>query len=144
MNRIDARALENDVVDVAASRLPPPLLTWIGDGRWRLETDYAYRDGEAVITAPAGFQFDLSSVPRVLWWLIAPFELSIAAPLLHDFLYLYGASPPAGSIEPPRTYTRAEADRLFYGIMRAEGVPGWRRMLSLAAVRLFGQNAWHN
>jgi uncharacterized protein DUF1353 len=144
MNHVEARSLDHDLVDVRASRLPPPVLTWVGGNQWRLEANYVYRDGATIITVPAGFAFDLSSVPRALWWLIAPFELSIAAPLLHDFLYLHGSSPPAGSVDPPRTYTRADADRVFVELMRAEGVPSWRRFLGYAAVRLFGGNAWRS
>jgi hypothetical protein len=144
MNHAEARSLDHDLVDVRASRLTPPVLTWVGGNQWRLEANYVYRDGATTITVPAGFRFDLSSVPRALWWLIAPFELSIAAPLLHDFLYLHGSSPPLGSVDPPRTYTRADADRVFVELMRAEGVPAWRRLLGYAAVRLFGGNAWRS
>jgi hypothetical protein len=138
-----ARALANDPVDVAASALPAPVLTYIGDDRWRLEQDYVYQDGEHRITVPAGFEFDLSSVPRALWSVIAPFELSVTAPLLHDFLYRYGGHPP-GAIEPPRTYTRKEADELFRRVMEEEGVPAWRRHAAYAAVRLFGRRAWRD
>ena len=137
-----ARTLEHEPVDIAESRLPPPILSHVGGDRWRLEADYAYRDAETTITVPKGFEFDLSSVPRLLWWLIAPFELSIAAPLLHDFLYLHGRTPPPGTVEPPGTYTRGEADRVFLEIMEAEGVPRWRRILGYAAVRVFGGGAW--
>ena len=82
-------------------------------------------------------------MPRALWWLIAPFELSIAAPLLHDFLYFHGGQPPAGVVVPPRTYTRSDADRVFREVMKAEGVPLWRRALGYVAVRLFGGDSWH-
>jgi hypothetical protein len=136
--------LDHDRVDVADSRLPPPVLTFVGGGRWRLEQAYDYRDGEHVVTVPAGFDFDLSSVPRLFWFLVAPFELSIAAPLLHDFLYRYGGRPPPGSVQPPRTYSRAEADRMFREIMQAEGVSAWRRVLAYAAVRVFGRSAWRS
>ncbi len=134
----------NEHVEVAASKLPSPVLTFVGGREWRLEEDYTYVDGDHRITVPAGFQFDLSSVPRSLWWLISPFELSIVAPLLHDFLYAYGGDPPPGSIEPPRTYTRREADELFRRIMEQEGVAPWRRRLAYAAVRVFGRGAWQS
>lgn len=134
--------LDHDAVVVAESRLPAPLVTYLGDGLWRLERDYDYRDDDTTIAVPAGFEFDLSSVPRLFWSLIAPFELSIAAPLLHDFLYRYGGTPPAGTVRPPRAYTRAEADRMFRQIMRAEGVSAWRRFLGYAATRVFGRSAW--
>ena len=135
--------LDHDPVVVPESRLPAPSVTYLGDGRWRLEEGYEHRDGNTTITVPAGFEFDLSSVPRVFWSLIAPFELSIAAPLLHDFLYRYGGKPPAGGVTPPRSYTRAEADRMFREIMRAEGVSAWRRVLGYVATRVFGRSAWH-
>lgn len=140
--REEAKQLSQQPVEVAASTLPAPVLTYLGDDRWRLEEDYAYQDGGRVITVPAGYEFDLSSVPRALWWLIAPFELSITAPLLHDFLYGYGGNPPAGSVVPPHVYTRKEADDLFRTVMEQEGVPAWRRTLAYGAVRLFGGPAW--
>jgi Protein of unknown function (DUF1353) len=139
-----ATQLQNQPVEISESPLPPPVLTYIGDDRWRLEADYTYQDGEHRITVPAGFEFDLSSVPRAFWSLIAPFELSITAPLLHDFLYQYGGRPPAGTVEPPRTYTRRQADQLFRAVMEREGVPAWRRLPAYAAVRAFGGGAWHS
>jgi hypothetical protein len=139
-----ARRLEQDRVDIPGSPLPPPVLTFLGRGEWRLEADYTYRDGPTAITVPAGFHFDLSSVPRALWSLIAPFELSIVAPLLHDFLYRHGGRPPAGTVDPPRTYTRAEVDAMFRRIMEAEDVTAWRRVLAYAAVRVFGMRAWRS
>ena len=132
-------------VRVAASRLAPPVLTYdTGRRTWRLEQAYAYRDeaGGRTISVPAGFLFDLSSVPRVLWGLIAPFELSIVAPLVHDFLYSYQGSLPAGSVTPPHAYSRAEADRLFRTTMEQEGVTAWRRQAAYASVRAFGGAGW--
>jgi hypothetical protein len=112
--------------------------------RWRLEQTYDYYDESRGrrLTVAAGFEFDLSSVPRLLWWLIAPFELSIAAPLVHDFLYRYRGEPPPGSVLPPHRYTRAESDRLFRRAMEQEGVGAWRRGAAYAAVRAFGRVAW--
>lgn len=139
-----AYRLDHDRVEIAGSRLPPPVITSPTIGRWRLENDYTYHDGATAITIPAGFEFDLSSVPRVFWSLIAPFELSIVAPLVHDFLYGHGGNPPAGSVTPPRAYTRAEVDRIFSDAMKAENVPPWRRVLAYASVRLFGHGGWRN
>jgi hypothetical protein len=139
-----AQQLDHDRVEIDGSRLPAPLLTYVGGREWQLEAAYTYRDGETAVTVPAGFRFDLSSVPRVFWSLIAPFELSIIAPLVHDFLYRHGGDPPAGSIQPPRTYTRSEADRLFLTIMRLEGVPRWRRVVAYLAVRVFGRSSWRS
>jgi hypothetical protein len=144
MHRMDerARTLDHDAVEIARARLPAPVLTYLGGRHWRLEADYPYKDGPTTITVPSGFRFDLSSVPRVFWSVIAPFELSIAAPLLHDFLYQTGGKPPDVSIDPPRTYTRAEVDRMFLTIMRAEGVAMFRATSAYLAVRAFGRPAW--
>jgi hypothetical protein len=136
------RELANDEVVVEASDLPAPLLTYVSSTkRWRIEADYAYLDGATTITVPMGFGFDLSSVPRPLWWLIAPFDLSISAPLIHDFLYSTGGAPDVG-IQPPTAHTRRDVDLLFRTIMGKEHVAGWRRALGYAAVRLFGSFAW--
>lgn len=139
-----ARQLDNTAVAIAQSRLPPPILTYLGRNRWRLEQAYDYRHGDTRIRVPKDFQFDLASIPRALWWLIAPFELSIVAPLIHDFLYRFRGNPPPGSITPSRTYSRAEADELFETIMRQEEVPAWRRKAGFAAIRLFGGRRWGN
>ena len=141
--RAEHRTLEQAPVDIAESRLPPPILSYLGGRSWRLEADYPYRDAETTITVPKGFEFDLSSIPRALWWLLAPFELSVVAPLLHDFLYHHGGKPPAGAVVPHRIYNRAEVDAMFRGIMRKEGVARWRQALGYLAVRAFGQGAWH-
>lgn len=137
--------LDHDRVEIPGSRLPAPVVTYlVAEGKWRLEADYEYRDDATAITVPAGLLFDLSSVPRVFWPLIGPFELSIAAPLLHDFLYRHGGRLPDGSVSPPRTYTRAEVDRMFLTIMEAEAVPFWRRVPAYLAVRAFGRSAWRS
>ena len=38
------------------------------------------------ITVPKGFKTDLASVPRGIWWLIAPFDIARAG-VVHDYLY---------------------------------------------------------
>ncbi len=40
-----------------------------------------------IITIPAGFKTDLSSVPKVLWGLFPPFGRGLMAYIIHDFLY---------------------------------------------------------
>ena len=136
-----ARTLEQAPVDIAESRPPPPpILSYVGGRRWRLEADYDYRDAETTITVPGVRVRPLLDPPAALG-LIAPFEL-VAAPLLHDFLYFHGGKPPTGTVVPSRIYNRAEVDAMFRGIMRKEGVPSWRRALGYLAVRTFGRHAW--
>jgi hypothetical protein len=138
---LEPTQLERTPVRIAASRLPAPILSY-RDGLWVLEAPYVYDDGETRLTVPAGFRFDLASVPRLFWPLVAPFELSIAAPLLHDFLYRYAGDPPPPATKPSRRYTRRDADRLFREAMAAEGVAAWRRYGAFAAARLFGGSSW--
>ena len=61
------RTLEQAPVDIAASRLPPPILSYVGGRQWRLEADYSYRDAETTITIAKGFQFvTVSSDARLI------------------------------------------------------------------------------
>ena len=141
--KAETRELQHESIHVVESALAAPVVTYIGPGNlWRLEMDYQYQDGSNLITVPEGFEFDLASIPRAFWWLVSPFELSIAAPLLHDFLYAHKGDPPPGSIEPSRAYTRKQADQLFRRVMEFEGVAAWRRGLAYAAVRSFGWIGW--
>jgi hypothetical protein len=136
------KSLDHERVKIDDSRLPSPVVSYVTGRVWRLEHAYVYQDGPRRITVPNGFEFDLSSVPRWFWFLIAPFELSLAAPLLHDFLYRYAGSPPEAAVVPPKAYSRLETDQLFRRVMVQEGVPSWRRTLAYWAVRLFGRVAW--
>ncbi len=139
----EALHLHQDPVTIPESNLAPPVVTYLtAERKWRLEQPYSYWDKPFRITIPRGFTFDLASIPRPLWWIIAPFELSIAAPLVHDFLYRYQGNPGPGAVVPPRTYTRKEADRVFKRIMKQEGVWSWRWRSAYAAVRLFGEAVW--
>ena len=105
---------------------------------WILTETYTYRSEDFQIIIKEGFEFDLASVPRPFWWAISPFDLSITAPLIHDFLYIHRGKPPQGAVDPYRTFTRLEADRLFDRIMEQENVAAWRRASAYRAVRLFG------
>lgn len=138
-----ALELRRDRVNIEDSSLSSPVLSYIVAKKlWQLEEAYPYQDGQFTITVPALFQFDLASIPRPFWWLMAPFELSISAPLIHDFLYRHKGDPPADAIAPPRVYTRKESDCVFREIMRKEGVWEWRCFAAYHAVRIFGGAAW--
>lgn len=126
-----------------ASSLPSVRVTYlVREGAWRLDAPFRWEEGGTLLTVPAGWRFDLASVPRIFWTLIAPFELSLAAPLVHDFLYRTAGVPPPGTVEPHRTFTRAEADRIFCAIMARQGVAGWRLAAAYVAVRVAGVLAW--
>jgi hypothetical protein len=123
--------------------LPPVPISYDRDRRtWLLLSDYSYTYEGHNLTAKAGYAFDLASVPRPLWWLIAPNELSIIAPLFHDLLYEYKGTLPNECVSPYRTYTRHEADDLFLHLMEVEGVDWWRRNAAYSAVRAAGGIYW--
>ena len=63
--KAQVRGYEQDPIEIAASALSPPIVTYIGPGNvWRLEESYSYQDGASEITVPDGFEFDLASIPR--------------------------------------------------------------------------------
>ena len=91
------------------------------------------------IVIPAGFRYDVASIPRIFWPLIAPRELGYKAPLVHDYLL---SKQGYVSIETDGIRTRAHffrpsIDKIFAVLMREAGVPRWKRRLAYRAVRLW-------
>lgn len=117
-----------------------PLLVYlVADDIWI--TADTYTDQEYRITVPANYETNLASIPRCLWSIIAPFELSEVAPLVHDYLYDH-AGIPVEICGETRIVKKREADKIFRRIMKREGVPGWKRFAGYWAVRLFASGAW--
>jgi len=88
---------------------------------WRLETPLIYEVGVLgsgdVITIPAGFTTDGTSVPRVLWALLPTWGTYSRAAALHDYLC---AALRAGNPHPlAPTWKRAA--QIFYEAMVVEG-----------------------
>ncbi len=132
---------------------------------WTLEEEYHYCDettGTKFIL-DKGFEFDLSSIPRVFWRMVAIHELSLEAPLIHDFMYMSKGGKQnyyfkktgmlfwqkktkktiLGRIEPQgNVYSREEADDLFLKMMEQAGVSKWRRLFGYVGVRLGGGFHW--
>lgn len=118
-------------------------MEYTGGDEWVTAEAWTYKFGGFSVTVPCGYRTDLASIPRVLWSALAPFELSVAAPLLHDYLYRCQGVPIWGTTVPEtRTFTRAEIDRLFLAVMEREGVGAFRRRAAYLAVRAFGWAAW--
>ena len=114
-----------------------PVLSYIVGQGWILcQKWHCHIDG-CTITVPAGFHFDLASIPRVFWPIIGPMELSIEAPLIHDMIYQH-------HMVDGRRFRRAEADRLLRIVARRERVARWRAWTAWLAVRGFGFLAWHS
>ncbi len=92
---------------------------------------------------PSSFYYDLSSVPRLFWWLVAPFELTMVGPLVHDFIYRNRGNSSLFSVNNNhQQISRSEADDIFNFIMQKEGIHPVRRIIAYYAVRLFGWLSW--
>jgi len=111
---------------------------------WSYEWDHGGKTREFHVAA--GFVTDLGSIPRPLWGLIAPAELTEGA-LAHDLVYRYAGRVPGRFFliegEPCSTpWTREDADRLFARLLRESGVVRWKRRSAYRAVRLAGWLPW--
>lgn len=126
--------------------LPPVYVTY--DTRrkvWVLMFEYTIviniRTEPIEFRIPQNFEFDLASIPRWIWPLIGSFELSLVAPLIHDYLYQWRGQPlyhqyaKLAPVAP--VLTRAEADEIFLDLMIAEKVASWKAKAAYRAVRLF-------
>jgi Protein of unknown function (DUF1353). len=61
-----------------------PAFVFIGARRVRLAEDYQLPDGKYI---PRGFESDLGSVPKFLWWLLSPHDIKYAS-IVHDYEWL--------------------------------------------------------
>ena len=97
------------------------------------------------ITVPSGFITDLASTPRILWNVIAPFDVARAA-IVHDLLYKairkYRWS--VGLIEEDKELienAKKASDKVFLLAMKdaQPKVSGWKIYSAWKAVDLFGR-----
>ena len=148
-----------------AGRLPEVKLIGIGaTGIFEVVEDYSYPinycsigrpvPGESpdhhgqppshlcTVTVKAGFQFDRATIPRIFWILISKDDLSNVAPLFHDLLYRYEGVLHRDWVHPYTTFSRCEADNLFFHMMAESGVTSWRLHVAYQAVCHFSAFAW--
>lgn len=95
---------------------------------------------DAVITVPEGFVFDGESIPVWLQGLVKPFGQSKRGACVHDYLYRNGGYHTAdGQLKP---VTRKQADKVYFELVRAKGLPSWQANLRWGVLRLVGWAAW--
>lgn len=140
--------------DPPLSKLPPVWVTylahrdiWLLVEEYHIDVPVQLHAGIADVCfqIPQNFEFDLASVPRILWSLISSFELSLVAPLIHDYLYRFQGTPVHHRVVNPEApqeeyymnLTRKQADDLFYDLMIREGVVPWKAKAAHRAVRWF-------
>jgi hypothetical protein len=97
------------------------------------------------ITVPTGFITDLASTPRLLWNVIAPFDVARAA-IVHDLLYksIRQYRWTKGLIEEDKELiknAKVAADKVFLLAMKdaQPKVSGWKIYSAWKAVDLFGR-----
>ena len=125
--------------------------------KWVLERALSYRDRNIdvdtlekigvkcpahKITCKKGFTTDLASVPRGIWWLIAPWDIARAA-IIHDLLYKrirqYRAD--GGDDKDVISEAKKASDDVFHMAMKdAEpSVAKWKIAAAYYSVRMFGR-----
>ena len=97
------------------------------------------------ITVPSGFITDLASTPRILWNVIAPFDVARAA-IVHDLLYkaIRKYRWTKGLIEEDKELianAKKASDKVFLLAMKdaSPKVSGWKIYSAWKAVDLFGR-----
>jgi len=102
------------------------------------------------ITCKKGFETDLASVPRGIWWSISPWDIARAA-IIHDLLYKrireYRAEyedsndPNIETIVGNYTAAKKAADKVFLMAMEdaTPTVPKWKIKAAYNAVVVFGR-----
>ncbi len=113
-------------------------LTFNGRKMVELAEDLHIKSFKRTFAIPKGFKTDLASIPKFMWWFIAPTDWGILVPaILHDWLY-------TDRLYREKKYKQREiADKLFREKMKDFGLGIIRRNLAYLAVRLFGWVAWN-
>ena len=106
----------------------PYAVSWCGpDAEWQ------------EIVVPARLITDLTSVPRVLRWVIGRVGPWLEAAIVHDYLYIAWQDVPG---RVPSEEDRAFADDIMLAAMREASVIDWMARAIHWAVRSFGASAF--
>lgn len=110
--------------------------SWRSTKYWVVQKDIVVRLSEqydnARIVIPKGFPTDLSSVPRGLWSLYAPYGDFLLAALIHDFLYVQNIG----------TRARADKEMLLWSNITNPKHP-INNYVRYLAVRIGGKSWWN-
>ena len=115
--------------------------------RYQLSSDFMWLRGLSTeeltlsdILVPKGFITDGASIPRVAWSIIGhPFSGFLDAAVIHDMLYATHNTRADGSGFP---VSKAEADALFYYILKDLGYTEMKCRAMYTAVKMFGRKGW--
>jgi hypothetical protein len=93
-----------------------------------------YKNKRIVVTVPAGYYTDWSSIPKAMWWLYPPnFSEARRAAVLHDFVYshLYWY------------FDKKFADLLLKEVMLLDGASKTTAYIFHKAVSMGGKGGWY-
>lgn len=120
---------------------------------YRLMDDYTVEWGRPHmrkrLICPAGYEYDLASVPRLLWGIARPDGPWIAAALFHDRLYAFKGKLPVGEFQTqigldwhndPSPWRRSQADDLLELFGRFGGASKSEAAQYKLAVKLYPPN----
>lgn len=97
------------------------------------DLEYETSDGKIFIV-PKGFQTDFASIPRILWWLIAPIGKHTLPSVLHDYLYENGYK---------LGISRKEADKIFWDANESSFVARITNNVMWLCVRVFARKHYN-
>ena len=96
------------------------------------------------VMVPAGFVTNMASSPRIMWWIVGPFDLGPSA-VIHDWFYHTRGQCQlrVGDQWQSTVITRRQADWVMRQLMRFDkSVAWWRRKASWWLIRRFGLSNW--
>lgn len=107
----------------------PPFLTPLTDNKtWKLVQSIKYSGKEDSWIIPAGYETDLTSIPRFMEWLFRRYGAYTLAAILHDYLLTHPLQR--------KEISSRDVDGIFRRVMREEGVIPPVYWTLWAAVRL--------
>ena len=103
------------------------------NGKFELVSDYIYQIEERIIRVPKSFVTDYASIPRIFRAIVLPYGKHSGASVVHDYLY---------SKNCELNIERKKADKIFFEILKEEGVNPILARLMYIAVRIFGKTRY--
>jgi len=120
------------------------IVTPVDGRRWKLVEPFRYRigsmDSDKIITVPVGFVTDFASIPWLFWQLLPAWGRYGKAAVVHDYLYQRHMIQVSENLY--LTFSRYQADDIFYEAMLVGNTRHWKAKLMWLAVRICGWLAW--
>lgn len=110
--------------------LAQPVIQEVKTGIWKVKKSFTvYFSYKGVVyraIIPLNFKTDLTSTPKILWFIYPPFGMYSRGAVAHDYMYKY------------KVYKRKVCDYGFRELMKQNNVGFFTRNSFYLIVRLFG------